>query len=178
MTIDPHSLTDAAGAGSANIDRTAAEGALPGEVDVYALPRAEVRRRSLAGIFYLTSSNVANLLIGFFSSLVLARLLTPRDFGVVAVGSTLALLAGAVADGGLGAGVWGLATGAVVRATVQTALILALSIGFQAPSLRGWRTYGPLLRFGLKFQASYYAFVAREQAINIAVGLVGGVTPL
>ena len=72
--------------------------------DVFALPRAEVRRRSLAGIFYLTSSSVANLFVGFAASLVLARVLTPTDFGVVAIGSTAVLLAGALADGGLGAG--------------------------------------------------------------------------
>ena len=72
--------------------------------DVLGLPRAEVRRRSLAGVFYLTSQNLANLLIGFFASLVLARMLTPNDFGVVAIGSTAILLAGALADGGLGAG--------------------------------------------------------------------------
>ena len=57
------------------------------------LPRPEVRRRSLAGIFYLTSSSVANLFVGFAASLVLARVLTPADFGVVAIGSTAVLLA-------------------------------------------------------------------------------------
>ncbi len=72
--------------------------------DVFGLPRSEVRRRSLAGVFYLTASSFANLLIGFFASLVLARMLTPSDFGVVAIGSTATLIGGALADGGLGAG--------------------------------------------------------------------------
>jgi O-antigen/teichoic acid export membrane protein len=72
--------------------------------DVRAMPRAEMRRRSLAGVFYLSSSNVANLLVGLMGSLVLARVLTPEDFGVVAIGSTAILIAGALADGGLGAG--------------------------------------------------------------------------
>jgi O-antigen/teichoic acid export membrane protein len=244
--------------------------------DAFELPRAEVRRRSLAGIFFLTSSSVANLVIGFGASLVLARALTPSDFGVVAIGSTAVLLAGALADGGLGAamvkraapptvaelrtlngiqltlttaicvpaialslafgrtgavtalmlaslpltalqapgrimlsrsmkydrqlavdvtsqvvaqiftvtsvvlgaGVWGLAAGQVLKAIVATALTAALSIGFTRPSLRGWRDYGPVVRFGLSFQASYYTFVGREQGINIVLGAVGGVTPL
>ena len=74
------------------------------ESDVFGLPRSEVRRRSLAGVFFLTASSFANLLIGFFASLVLARMLTPSDFGVVAIGATATLIGGALADGGLGAG--------------------------------------------------------------------------
>jgi O-antigen/teichoic acid export membrane protein len=249
--------------------------AAPG-AGVYSIPRAEVRRRSLAGIFYLTSSSVANLLTGFVASLVLARLLTPNDFGVVAIGSTVILIATALADGGLGAGmvrrpeaptqaelrtmngiqlaltcaiclpafvvalffgrtgaitavmiislpimmlqtpgrivltrdmrydrqlaidfgsqassqifavvavilgagVWGLAFAAIVKAVVGTALTGAMSIGLQMPSLRGWRSYGGLIRFGLSFQASWFMFVAREQGLNIVIAAVAGVTTL
>ena len=68
------------------------------------MPRAEVRQRSLTGIFFLTCSSFINLVVGFGASLVLARLLTPADFGVVALGSTALLLGDALADGGLGAG--------------------------------------------------------------------------
>ncbi len=246
------------------------------EGDALSLPRDEVRRRSLNGVFFLTSSSFVNLIVGFAASLVFARLLTPADFGVIAVGATATLLAGALADGGLGAGmvrrpepptlaelrtmngiqltlalalclpaaaialgfgrtgavtalmimslpittlqtpgritlsrsmrydlqlaadtgsqvisqalavvavvlgagVWGLAGGAVARALVATLLIGRLSIGFQAPSLRGWRGFGPLLRFGVKFQANWYTFLAREQGINIVVGVVAGVGTL
>ena len=69
-------------------------------VNLRDLSRSEVRRRSLSGVLYLIFSGVAGLAISFFSSLVLARLLTPTDFGVVAVGSTVALIGGVVADGG------------------------------------------------------------------------------
>jgi O-antigen/teichoic acid export membrane protein len=246
------------------------------ESDVLGLPRAEVRRRSLAGVFYLTSQSFANLLIGFFASIALARMLTPSDFGVVAIGSTVTLIGGALADGGLGAGmirrpqpptiaelrtlngiqlsmtlavclpavvialgfgrtgavtavmiaslpitmlqtpgritlardmrydrqlvidfsaqtsfqifsvvavalgagVWGLATGTIVKAVVGTILTAALSIGFNAPSLRGWRGYGGLVRFGLKYQASWFTWVAREQCLNIVVAVVAGVASL
>ena len=230
----------------------------------------------MAGVFFLTSSSAANLLIGFVASLALARLLTPRDFGLIAIGSTAILLGGAVADGGLGAGmirraeppsreelrtlngiqlalalafclpalvvalnfgrggavtaimiasipvsllatpgrivltremrydrqtvidvgaqlafngfavgsvllgagVWGLAAASVIRAAVGTTLTSVLGLTVTAPSLRGWRGYGDLLRFGLKFQASWFTWVAREQCLNIVVGVIGGVAPL
>jgi O-antigen/teichoic acid export membrane protein len=244
--------------------------------DVFSLPRSEVRRRSLVGIFYLTSSNFANLLIGFFASVALARMLTPSDFGVVAIGSTVIVLAGALTDGGLGAGmvrrsqpptrselrtlngiqltialciclpavalalsfgrtgavtavmiaslpiavlqapgrivltrqmrydrqlpidvgaqvsfqlfsvlavalgagVWGLAAGQIVKAAVGTILTSALSIRFELPSLRGWRKFGGLIRFGLSFQANWLMVLVRNQSINILVGVVSGVAAL
>ena len=95
------------------------------------------------------------------------------DFGAQATSQVFAVMAVL-----LGAGVWGLATASVVRALVGTALMALMSIGFNRPSLRGWRTFGPLLRFGMNFQASWYTFVAREQGINIAIGLVAGVASL
>jgi O-antigen/teichoic acid export membrane protein len=244
--------------------------------DVFDLPRSEVRGKSLGGILYITSSGFANLLIAFAASIVLARMLTPADFGAVAIGSTLILLAGLVADGGLGvgmirrrepptrtelrtlngiqlalslalcvpvivvslnfgrtgavtavimaslpismlqtpgritlyrdmrydrqlaidfgsqltlsvftvvavalgAGVWGLATGPLVKAVVGTIMTAALSVGFITPSLRGWRGYGELIWFGLKFQASAFAHIGRELGINFAVGAVAGVASL
>lgn len=68
------------------------------------LSRAEVRTRASAGIFFRTSSGVLTLLIGFFGNLVLARLLTPKDFGIIAIGATVTLVASALADGGLASG--------------------------------------------------------------------------
>jgi O-antigen/teichoic acid export membrane protein len=244
--------------------------------DALSLPFTELKHRSLRGVFFLTCSNVANLIAGFLASLILARLLTPADFGVVAIGATATMLAMALADGGiaaalvrrpeppalaelrtlngiqltlalavsvpvaavalglgrtgavtalmilslpiitlqtpgrvtlsrsmqydrqvaadaaaqvasqafaviavlLGAGVWGLAGGAVVRAVVATVLITMLGPGFHWPSLRGWRGYGGTIRFGVKFQASFYAFVAREQGLNLLLAARAGVHPL
>ncbi len=244
--------------------------------DMRAMAPAEIRRRSLTGVVYLSSSNVANLVVGFFGSLVLARVLTPEDFGLVAIGSTAILVAGALADGGLGAGmvkrarpptiaelrtmngiqlaitlavcipavvvalffgrtglitavmiislpittlqtpgriiltrsmrydrqlaidfgaqvasqvfavtavlcgagVWALALSTVVKALVGTLLTAKFSIGFNMPSLRGWRTHGEQLRFGLSFQSSWFMFMAREQGLNVVVGTVAGVGSL
>jgi O-antigen/teichoic acid export membrane protein len=42
--------------------------------------------------------------VGFFGNLALARLLTPHDFGLVAIGSTVLLFTNAIGDAGLGAG--------------------------------------------------------------------------
>jgi O-antigen/teichoic acid export membrane protein len=261
---------DGEGEPPAPIDRDGAEAIGEGSLT---FSRAEIRRRSLAGIFYVTTSNVANLVVGFFASLALARMLTPNDFGLVAVGSTVLLLAGVLADGGLGAGmirrpepptraelrtvngiqlaltcaivvpgiivslafgragivtavmilslpvavlqtpgrivllrdmrydrqltvdlgsqiayqvycvasvalgagVWGLATGALVRSAVATIVTGVVSIGFDLPSLRGWRKFGGLIRFGLSFQANWFAVVVREQSLNIVVAVVSGV---
>jgi O-antigen/teichoic acid export membrane protein len=250
-----------------------ADGSRP---DMFDLSRREVRSRALTGVFFVTSSNFANLLIGFAGNLALARMLTPHDFGVVAVGLTATLLGGVLAEGGigsgivrrpkpperselrtlsgiqltlalgicvpaalialsfgrtgavtavmvasiplttlqmpgrvvlnrsmrfdrqvaadfiaqasfytfavtavaLGAGVWGLATATVVKAAVGTVLIAMLSIGFLMPSLRNWRQFGELARFGLRFQATPLAIVVREQGINMVVAAVAGVATL
>jgi len=84
----------------------------------------------------------------------------------------------AVASVALGAGVWGLASAAVVRAFVATILTRLLTARIGMPSLRDWRSFGGLIRFGLGFQASWFTFVGREQGINVVVGAVGGVVPL
>jgi O-antigen/teichoic acid export membrane protein len=67
---------------------------------------------------------IAILLIGFVGSVVVARLLTPRDFGVVAIGLSLVLFAGLLADGGLGAAL-------IRRAEPPSNQELAAVTGFQ-----------------------------------------------
>jgi O-antigen/teichoic acid export membrane protein len=68
------------------------------------LSRQEVRRRASAGLFSSLSWGVVSLALGFVGSLALARLVTPEELGIVAVGSTVLLIVTAFADGGLGAG--------------------------------------------------------------------------
>jgi O-antigen/teichoic acid export membrane protein len=63
-----------------------------------------MRRRAKSGIFFVGSWGAMNLVVGFGGNLVLARLLTPRDFGIVAIGATLMMLTTSIADGGLGSG--------------------------------------------------------------------------
>ena len=74
------------------------------------LPGAElltdglVKRRVTSGVFFIGSWGVLNLVVGFFGNLALARMLLPRDFGIVAIGATLMMFTTALADGGLGSG--------------------------------------------------------------------------
>lgn len=244
--------------------------------DTFDLGRSEARRRTLAGVFYIASAGSLQLVVGFVVNLVLARLLTPQDFGAVALGATAVLFGGLVVDGGLGsglirrpepptiaelktlngiqlvvssaialpialvslsfgrsgmvvaimvlslplgtlalpgrlvlaramrfdrqaaidfgsqfgsqifsvttvalgAGVWGLATGTVVKAGAATALTAVLSIGVVAPSLRGWRKFGELLRFGVRFSLAWLALIGREQFLNIVIAVISGTAVL
>jgi O-antigen/teichoic acid export membrane protein len=52
-------------------------------------------------MFYVISWGFANLAITFVGSVVLARLLSPRDFGLIALGQTVAMLAATVTEGGI-----------------------------------------------------------------------------
>jgi len=90
-------------------------------------------------------------------------------------GSTIISQLFAVVAVVLGAGVWGLAFAAVVKAILATTMLSALGSGFLLPSLRGWREFGGMLLFGAKFQASFYTFVAREQGLNILLAVTAGV---
>ena len=248
----------------------------PRGTDALDLSRSQVRDRALAGVFFVTASGFVNLVIGFVGNLLLARMLTPNDFGIVAIGLTVTMLGSALADGGLGsgmirrpepptrpelrtlngiqltiscaifvpatlvalgfgrtgavtaimiaslpitmlqtpgrvvlarsmsydrqaavdfvayasfqvfavvtvalgAGVWGLAVGTLVRAAVGTLLIAVLSIGLLLPSLRGWRKFGDLVRFGLRFQATWALTVMREQGVNAVTAAISGLTVL
>ena len=63
---------------------------------------ADLRRRAYVGVLSIFSWNYVSLFVAFLGNLVLARLLTPADFGIVAVGTTVSLLAIALTEGGLG----------------------------------------------------------------------------
>src|SRR4051794_30814680 len=63
----------------------------------------EVRRRATGGAALLVARGVLVFGLGVGANLVLARLLEPRDFGLVAIGSVLIVLGGYLASGGLGA---------------------------------------------------------------------------
>src|SRR5918992_141425 len=86
-----------------------------------------VRRRAKSGIFFVGSWGAMNLVVGFGGNLVLARLLTPRDFGIVAIGATLMMLTTSIADGGLGSGLIRLER-TPERRELKAALALQLSL--------------------------------------------------
>jgi O-antigen/teichoic acid export membrane protein len=68
------------------------------------LARHDLKRRASGGIFIIATRGVVILLVGLGGNIVLARLLTPRDFGVVAIGMSVVLFASMLSDGGLGVG--------------------------------------------------------------------------
>jgi O-antigen/teichoic acid export membrane protein len=68
------------------------------------LPRGELRRRAQRGIVIVFTRGVAIALISFAGSVVLARLLNPHAFGLIAFGMAVVLFGSLLADGGLGAG--------------------------------------------------------------------------
>lgn len=68
------------------------------------LPRNELKRRASGGLFFVSSWGLLTLVVGFVGNLLLARMLVPTDFGLVAIGATLMVFATALSDGGLGSG--------------------------------------------------------------------------
>ena len=68
------------------------------------LTQSEVGDLVARSIFLTGSWGFVSLVIGFVGNLALARLLTPEDFGLVAIGATVLLVGTAIGDAGLGAG--------------------------------------------------------------------------
>ena len=64
---------------------------------------AGIRRKTAAGMVLVATRSLAVLGLGTGGSIVLARMLSPRDFGLVALGSVLLQYGMFLADGGLGA---------------------------------------------------------------------------
>ena len=87
----------------------------------------DVRRRAITGAAVVTIRGAAIRLIGLGGTVILARLLTPRDFGLVAFGASLMVFARYLADGGIGAALIR-EREAPVRADLQALLGLQLAI--------------------------------------------------
>jgi O-antigen/teichoic acid export membrane protein len=91
------------------------------------LPRDVLKRRVASSVFFVGSWGVVNLIVGFLGSIALARMLQPRDFGIIAIGATLTMFATALSDGGIGSGLIRREE-APTRAELRTSLGLQLSI--------------------------------------------------
>jgi len=90
--VSPHMTTDPAG--GAELD-----GLDPGE----RLALDDVRGRAASGAALLGARGALIYALGIVANLALARLLVPRDFGLVALGTVLVVLGTYLAIGGLGA---------------------------------------------------------------------------
>jgi O-antigen/teichoic acid export membrane protein len=98
-----------------------------------ALTRDELRRRASAGVSIVASRGLAILLLGFVGNVVVARLLTPHDFGLVAIGMAFVYLISTLSDGGLGAAlIRRPAPPAIGELQALLAFQLSLSIGLAA----------------------------------------------
>lgn len=76
-----------------------------GEVEsTGAMPTTEIRRRALLSAALVGARGIAIHIVAFVGNVALARLLVPREFGIVALGLALLSFAELLADGGLGAG--------------------------------------------------------------------------
>jgi O-antigen/teichoic acid export membrane protein len=89
------------------------------------LPLDELKRRASSGVSIVATRGLAILLISFAGNVVVARLLTPHDFGVVAIGMTFVYFIGTLADGGLGAA---LIRRAQAPATAELEALLGLQL--------------------------------------------------
>jgi O-antigen/teichoic acid export membrane protein len=67
------------------------------------LQAEEIRSRATRGVALLAARGIAIRVLGFVGNVVLAQLLTPSDFGAVAIGTAATIFVGLIADGGLGA---------------------------------------------------------------------------
>ena len=68
-------------------------------IDEDELSTSDVRHRAVTGAAIDVLRGFGVRFVGLLGTLVLARLLTPRDFGLVAFGATFVALATFVADG-------------------------------------------------------------------------------
>lgn len=84
-----------------NDDMTERPGASPAQAEA-PFQTDEVRRRATRGAALLTARGLAVRGLSAGGAVVLARLLTPADFGAVAIGSAIVVFVSLVSDGGLG----------------------------------------------------------------------------
>lgn len=78
------------------------DGGTGGAIAEEHLSTTEVRHRAVTGAAVDVLRGFGIRFLGLAGTLVLARLLTPRDFGLVAFGATFVTLATFVSDGGIG----------------------------------------------------------------------------
>jgi O-antigen/teichoic acid export membrane protein len=90
--------------GDAAASVSAAEEPVLSAAEEPVLSAAEVRGRAKIGALVIATRGVAVRMLTLGGSVVLARLLVPADFGLIAFSLTLVTLVTFVADGGIGAG--------------------------------------------------------------------------
>jgi O-antigen/teichoic acid export membrane protein len=107
------------------------------------------------------------------------RALLVQRISMAEVAATAAFYVWTITGAALGYGLWALVTGAIVRIVASVLVTITLSPhGFIPPLWAGARRLLPLFRFGIRFQSTYITMVARDQALAVVVGGIGGVATL
>ena len=101
-------------------------GAGPAPIEEEVLDAPEIRQRAVTGAVVFLLRGVGVRILGVIGTFVLARLLTPEDFGVVAVGTTFMTFATFLGEGGIGAA---LIRGAHVPTRADLKAVLAFQLG-------------------------------------------------
>lgn len=112
------------------------------------------------------------------SVIVLERRLNFREIATMDVVEAIAFYAWALTAVALGAGVWGIATAAIVRAIAGTSVIARLGpVGLVRPRW-GWSDVRGLIGFGIRLQAVSLAGMVRDQGLNAGIALLAGIATL
>jgi O-antigen/teichoic acid export membrane protein len=112
------------------------------------------------------------------SAIMLERQLSYGPMALVDIAEVVSYYSWAIPGVILGAGVWALATGTVVRAVCGTATIMFFTpVGIVLPRIN-LAVMRPLWRFGARVQAARLSGLARDQGINIATAGLAGVADL
>lgn len=61
-----------------------------------------LKHKTTAGVFWITAQRFSHILVNFVSGIILARLLSPEDYGLIGMLSIFMLIAGTFVDGGFG----------------------------------------------------------------------------
>jgi O-antigen/teichoic acid export membrane protein len=108
----------------------------------------------------------------------LERQLSYRPLMVVEVVETTAYYGWAITSVALGAGVWGLASGAIARAVVGSVIMVTVSgTGVVRPRMH-WDRLKRLLGFGLRYQAVGVVDFGRSQGLNVGIAALGSLSTL
>jgi O-antigen/teichoic acid export membrane protein len=129
----------------------------------------------------VTTVIVASLPLGAFrapSYIIYERRLNYRPMAIVEVVETSIYYVWAVATIAIGWGVWGLATGFIVRALFGSSLLLIMLPEGRVLPVPSWTKIRTLLGFGFRYQAVGVLQLLGDLVVNVAVATFGGVAVL
>jgi O-antigen/teichoic acid export membrane protein len=112
------------------------------------------------------------------SYIIYERRLNYRPMAIVELVETSAYYVWAIVTISIGWGVWGLATAAVVRAVLGSAVLLLFLPEGRVVPVPSFTKIRALLGFGFRYQAVGLLQLLRDQGVNIVIALVGGVAVL